>query len=646
MKITFSRAIIFGTIVVAFLSLAAITGYSYYSSRSALTANAGMIMEIHARNIEQQTRVLLAPVPLLAEEIRSIAEEPSSPLDHTDSNYRFFVEKLKSLSNIYSVYWADTNGQFFLVGRRPMANDPFGPDVFFLRAIRVINNKRTVTETWFSSDGKRVVKTDQLAGDAYDPRQRPWYKAAKEAGAPAWSDPYIFYITKKPGITYSIPLYRNGKLHAVCAVDLETVLLSTYLQKILPTPNSRIFVLTGSDKVVGYSNSEKLAVLQRSAPTTASSASDLADDVVTMTSHLPAETENDNHSSLIYRHGIIKSREGIYHSMLVETVISGLPLRIGLSIHEQEYFSPLIQSHKAVLLFSFGIMLLAATVGIFFSRSLALPMRKLRQAAESVGKHDFDSQLEGTSSFEEIEQTFVAFRQMQDSISGYIAETQRLNEHLQAAHLSTLYRLAVAAEYKDRDTATHLNRVAEFSRLLGTRIGLSDVEVDILYHASLMHDVGKIGIPDEILLNPGIFTEEERRIMEEHTIIGSKILAEPNSKVMEAAREIALSHHEWWNGTGYPLNLAGESIPIFGRVVAIADVMDSLLSTRPYKKAIAFPEVLDMIAAASGTQFDPHQIKIVLENISDFRRISELSVSTDCCAPPCPVLISSPFNPC
>lgn len=642
MKITFSRAIIFGTIVAAVLSMAAITGFSYYSSRTALVANAGMIMDVHARNIAQQTSGLLAPVPLLAEAIRSVAES-SSPLDHTDKNYRFFVEKLKDLSNIYSVYWSDPNGQFFLVGRRPMGNDPFGPDTFFLRTIRIASGKRTVSETWFTPAGDRVIKSYLLRDDQFDPRQRPWYKTAVTAMAPAWSDPYIFFITKKPGITYSIPLYRNGNLYAVCAVDLETDSLSAYLREILPTPSSRIFVLTGNGKIVGYSNPARLVAQQKSIPINAYSISDLGDDVVTKTSTLPVKT-GGNPDSQTVGHGVIKTGGNTYHTLIVSSIINGLPLRIGLSIPEREYFFPLIRSHKATLLFSLAIMVVAIVGGLFFSRSLSLPMMKLRQAAEAVEQRNFDTPMEFDSRFEEVEMTFAAFRQMQSSIRGYVAETRQLNEYLQTAHLGTLYRLAVAAEYKDRDTATHLNRVASCSRLLGIKVGLSTEEVDILFHASLMHDVGKIGIPDGILLKPGLFTEEERMIMEEHTVIGGKILADPNSKVMEAARVIALSHHEWWNGTGYPLKLAGDEIPLWGRIVAIADVMDSLLSKRPYKKALSFQESISLIAADSGSHFDPRLVKAVLDNANDFLAISEISVATEILIAPRPEPVNAPIG--
>lgn len=621
MKITFSRAITFGTLIAAILSLAAISGFSYYSSHTALTTNAGMIMKAHSRNIALQTSGLLAPVPLLAEAIRSVAET-SSPLDDIDKNRRFFVEKLKDLSNIYSVYWSDPNGQFFLVGRRPMDNDPFAQNAFFLRTIRIINGKRIVSETWFSPAGDKVIKTVLLPEDRFDPRVRPWYKSAVAAGVPGWSDPYIFFITNKPGITYSIPLYRNGSLYSVCAVDLETDSLSTYLHEILPTPSSKIFVLTGNNKVVGYSDPARFEIRQKSAPTEAYTLSDLGDDAATKTSNLPSMVGAETGTAAV-GHGIVKTGDDTYHSLIATSTINGLPLRIGLAIPESEYFSPLVRSHNATLFFSFAIMVLAIVGGLLFSRSLSRPMMTLRQAAAAVEQRNFDTPMNTDSCIEEVKMTFTAFRQMQENIRGYISETRQLNEHLQTAHLGTLYRLAVAAEYKDRDTASHLNRVASCARLLGIKIGLPSEEVDILFHASLMHDVGKIGIPDKILLKPGIFTEDERRIMEEHTIIGSRILDNPDSRVMETAKEIALSHHEWWDGTGYPLNLSRDSIPLHGRIVAIADVMDSLLSKRPYKEAHSFHEVINFITEAAGSQFDPDLVKVVLDNSRDFLEICE-----------------------
>jgi putative two-component system response regulator len=176
---------------------------------------------------------------------------------------------------------------------------------------------------------------------------------------------------------------------------------------------------------------------------------------------------------------------------------------------------------------------------------------------------------------------------------------------LEAAQLDTLERLAIAAEFRDDDTGRHTQRVGKLAELLGRAIGLSEEEVALLRRAAPLHDVGKIGIADSILRKPGPLTPDERAAMQAHTTIGSKILSGGRTPVMKLAEEIALSHHEWWNGAGYPEGRAGENIPVSARIVAIADVFDALSSARVYRPAWPLKNVLAEIERQQGVQFDP-----------------------------------------
>lgn len=617
MKISLIRAITGVTILASLLSLTAISCYSYYSSRRALLANAHTIMEAHTRNVEQQTRLLLEPVPRLAAAMVEVAQHGGNLLEQEQTTYRFLVEKLKDLPTIYSVYWADTNGQFLLVGRRPMKDAP-GQTAYFLRSVRIGNGQRKVTETWFNADGNRIIAVDELASDNYDPRLRPWYQAATRVGAPAWTEPYVFYITGNPGITYAVPLYREGKLLAVCAVDLETESLSHYLQQILPTPRSRIFVVDSSFRIVGYSDSSKL--LSREAPGKAGNFTpeQLGDDVVVKTCQLPEQQVAGDR----FRSGVVVAGGETFHSQMKSVSVLGFPLGIGLAIPDGELFAPLVHSQGAILIFSLTIMFCFAAAGLFFARAVARPMEKLRQAAMQIADRKFEENLLVETRFEEIHIIFAAFRRMQESIRGHLEKTRGLNETLQGAHLESLYRLALAAEFKDRDTAIHLYRVAHYSRELARLGGVTEEDAETLFHASLMHDVGKIGIADDLLLKPGQYTDEERQAMQEHTLIGGKILAEPTSKEMKMAYAVALSHHEKWDGTGYPSALKGEDIPLWGRIVALADVLDSLLSQRTYKEPMDFDQALQYIRSSAGRHFDPALADLVLKNPAIFKEIT------------------------
>jgi putative two-component system response regulator len=179
--------------------------------------------------------------------------------------------------------------------------------------------------------------------------------------------------------------------------------------------------------------------------------------------------------------------------------------------------------------------------------------------------------------------------------------TQELDE----ARHEVLEHLALAAEYRDDDTHQHTWRVGQMSALLAQLLGLGEKEVELIRSAAPLHDVGKIGISDLILLKPGRLTFEEFEVMKTHTTIGVKILSRSAHSVLQLAAEIALTHHERWDGTGYLHGLKGEDIPVAGRIVAIADVFDALTHERPYKKAWSAPEAMGEIGRASGHQFDP-----------------------------------------
>ena len=189
--------------------------------------------------------------------------------------------------------------------------------------------------------------------------------------------------------------------------------------------------------------------------------------------------------------------------------------------------------------------------------------------------------------------------------------TERTAE-LEGAYLDTLERLAIAAEFRDDETGRHTERVGETAALLGAALGMSDDDVFLVRRAAPLHDVGKIGIPDAILRKPGSLTAEEWEVMRTHTTIGAQILSGGRSHVVRLAEEIALTHHEHWDGEGYPRGLRGDGIPLVGRLVMVADVFDALTSDRVYRKAWPSEQVLAYIRQYSGKRFDP-RITAVLE---------------------------------
>ncbi|MAZ89375.1 MAG: two-component system response regulator [Cellvibrionaceae bacterium] len=186
-----------------------------------------------------------------------------------------------------------------------------------------------------------------------------------------------------------------------------------------------------------------------------------------------------------------------------------------------------------------------------------------------------------------------------------------------------IMRLGRAAEYKDNETGMHVRRMSLYTELLAGSLGLSEEYVDLLLKASPMHDVGKIGIPYAVLLKPGKLEPEEWEVMKTHPQIGANILGEHKTPLLNLAREIALSHHEKWDGSGYPDGLQGESIPLSGRIVAITDVFDALTTARPYKEAWDIDRALAYIQAESGRHFDPSIVPVFMGIIDDILEVRE-----------------------
>lgn len=205
---------------------------------------------------------------------------------------------------------------------------------------------------------------------------------------------------------------------------------------------------------------------------------------------------------------------------------------------------------------------------------------------------------------------------------------QRTRE-LELARIEILARLARAAEYRDDDTGQHTQRVGRVSARLAEILSCSAERVELLRRAAPLHDIGKIGVPDSILLKEGALSREEREVMQEHTTIGADILGGSKVPLLRLAEEIALSHHERWDGLGYPAQIGGDAIPESGRIVAVADVFDSLTHARPYKRAWSIKEALAELEACGGTQFDPDVVEAMLRIAPEAATMGFAGVTTE-----------------
>lgn len=247
---------------------------------------------------------------------------------------------------------------------------------------------------------------------------------------------------------------------------------------------------------------------------------------------------------------------------------------------------------------------------------LALPLKnpagKVLGVLQLINGH-------GGSFAPEIEELVLALA----SQAAVALENAQLTARLETAYQETIFRLARVAEYRDTDTGQHIQRVSHYAAEIARELGFSDEQIHDFILAISMHDIGKVGISDGILRKPGALTPEERREMQNHTTYGAEILSGSDTPILAMSREIALSHHEKWDGTGYPRGLKAEEIPITGRICALADVYDALTTKRCYKEAIPLEQACDIIRRSSGTHFDPAIVDAFFRILSRIVKVGE-----------------------
>ncbi|WP_334133573.1 HD-GYP domain-containing protein [Tepidimonas sp.] len=251
--------------------------------------------------------------------------------------------------------------------------------------------------------------------------------------------------------------------------------------------------------------------------------------------------------------------------------------------------------------------------------------REVRYRALDLGARDFlNKPLDSVEFIARVRNQLAlidAERKLKDRAAWLADEVAKATADIRRREQETVLRLSRAAEYRDPETGSHLLRMSHYAQLIARVIGLPAAEQDLLLEASPMHDVGKVGIPDAILLKPGRLDEAEFTIMKRHPQIGYEILAGSQAPLLQAAATIALAHHEKFDGSGYPNGLAGDAIPLYGRIVAVADVFDALTSERPYKKAWPMERARAFLQEQAGRHFDPRLVDAFLSAWDEVRAI-------------------------
>ncbi|MFP4175768.1 MAG: HD domain-containing phosphohydrolase [Planctomycetota bacterium] len=222
---------------------------------------------------------------------------------------------------------------------------------------------------------------------------------------------------------------------------------------------------------------------------------------------------------------------------------------------------------------------------------------------------------------EELKQLRQTMTDREEQLRDTLSEVVESKRNEREAHLEAVRTLAVVAESTDHTTGQHVGRIGRYCRVLAEALGYPPGKISNLTLASTTHDVGKVAVPRSILMKPGDLTDEEWEVMREHPRVGARILSVSSSPVLSTGRTIALTHHEKWDGSGYPVGLSGDDIPIEGRICAIADVFDALTSDRPYRAALSPEKARDIITEGRGTQFDPQLVDLFVEQFEHVRRI-------------------------
>lgn len=221
-------------------------------------------------------------------------------------------------------------------------------------------------------------------------------------------------------------------------------------------------------------------------------------------------------------------------------------------------------------------------------------------------------------------------QELEAEVERKTAQLSAALDNLKSSSLNTIFRLSRTAEFKDEDTGAHIQRMSHYSAAMARKLGLSDTVVERILYAAPLHDIGKVGIPDRILLKPGKLDPDEWEVMKRHAVIGARILEGDSSGILRLGEVIALNHHERWDGRGYPYGIAGRKIPLAARIVSVADVFDALVSKRPYKEPYSMEKTLEIITEWRGVNFDPTVVDAFMGILDEILSIRDSFPDEEC----------------
>ncbi len=572
--------ICFSAIIAICVSMIAFS--SYYSTKNIMSQHSLQIMENISDFALDKSKTYMLIARDAAELTRQLESKDVVNSEDISGMLRYFYEQLKINKQFSGIYYGNDKGDFLMLLKNKEG----------YLAKQIINDQalnKNVFITQYDLNMK-VTSKKKLPYDSYDPRLRPWFISAKAKRKLIWTEPYVFYTSKKPGITTAAPIYdKDSNLNGVVGVDIEIDSLSSFISNLKISKNGKVFIMAKSLKMISFPIATKNGQNISKKPRLLKIHE--IDDIVAKQAYneLLKKTSLNSLEKKVFLEFSIANKN--YTAMFLPFNMNDIKWVIGMYAPEDDYLGLLKENQKFNIILTLLIGLFAIYVAYLISKMIAKPILRLENMAHDLKDLKLNTPCIEASSFKEINEAITSFNTMKNS--------------LRNAYVDTLYRLALASEYKDTDTAEHIKRIGLASEVIGKKLNLDEHTLYVLKHASTMHDVGKLGIPDEVLLKPSKLTSEERTIMQEHSEIGAFILSNPTSEIMALAQEITLYHHEKWDGGGYPKGLKGEEIPLCARIVAVVDVFDALCSKRCYKNALSFEKAKNVILKGSGKHFDP-----------------------------------------
>jgi len=447
-----------------------------------------------------------------------------------------------------------------------------------------------------------------LLDPKYDYQRQSWFQTPLANGVGGWSEPYW---DRGGGdivmVTYSTPIRGKQQRIGVATVDVALETLVAKIRALQPVRGGYAFLMTRENRLLAHPYIEARSLSAASGEIGSGKG---VPQFASFLSALGRVGPSDDASKRI-----LDPFSGQW-SWVTHVFVRSAGWTLFLVYPERELLSPWIGLMQKLLIAAGGFILLLVILIFWVTASVSDPLQRLVRRTEQYAEGDFSGSVDESPGTAEIRSLSRAFNIMGRKIASLVQNLRHAQEEI-------VHRLALASEYRDTDTGKHIQRVGLYAEILARANGFTEEECFLVREAAPMHDVGKIGVPDAILLKPDQLDLRERQVIKTHTLIGNDILTGGTSPLVRLAQDIAATHHERWDGTGYPKGLQKEEISVAGKIVALCDVFDALISRRPYKQAFSFEDAVAEIRKGRGNQFDPQLTDLFMQVLPKIKEVLE-----------------------